>query len=129
MIFFSAFMMWSFSPAEYNVPGSKPTSIFRPLWDSINFTDFIVEILGSLKFFVDYARGKPGAHAPRTQPGPDGRKVDFGEAFGVEGAARTPDGENVRLQPYPPAPAGQSDTPPSSSEFARTQPAQRRLPP
>ena len=33
MVIFSAFMLWAYSPNEYNIPGSKPTGILRPLWD------------------------------------------------------------------------------------------------
>jgi hypothetical protein len=119
MVFFSGFMMWAFSPNEYKSQGQKATGIFRPLWDSINFSDFVVEILGSLKFFIDYARGKPNTHSTRIAKGSDGRKLDFGEAFGVEGSERGPaamrrnnaagveDEENVRLQPYPSSPPPQ----------------------
>jgi hypothetical protein len=137
MIFFSALMMWAFSPAEYHVPGERRTwNILRPLWDSVNYTDFAIEIFGSLKFFIDYARGKPHTHAPRVTPGPDGRKVDFGEAFRVEGAERrlpggSADGENVRLEPYPPAQPGSSllnNSSSSSSEFEQPRRAQTRRP-
>jgi hypothetical protein len=34
MVFFSVFMMWAYSPAEYMKEGATPTSIWRPLWDS-----------------------------------------------------------------------------------------------
>ncbi|KAL7278336.1 hypothetical protein ACG7TL_008312 [Trametes sanguinea] len=88
MVIFSAFMMYAYSWREYIVPGHPRTSIWRPLWDSINYKDFAIEILGSLKFFIDYARGKPGTHGPRVQvtdaeTGKTYTKMDFGEAFGV----------------------------------------------
>ncbi|KAG6846202.1 hypothetical protein H0H93_015454, partial [Arthromyces matolae] len=36
MVFFAAFMMWAYTPAEYKrQPGTPPTSIWRPLWDSM----------------------------------------------------------------------------------------------
>lgn len=38
MVLFAAFMMWAYSWTEYVVPGRK-TSIWRPLWDSINFSE------------------------------------------------------------------------------------------
>lgn len=63
MVFFSIFMFWAYSPDEYKVAGAKKTSIWRPLWDSINFWDFVVEIWGSFHFFFDYIRGKPAAHS------------------------------------------------------------------
>lgn len=53
--------------------------------------DFAHEIAGSLRFFVDYARGKPGTHGPRVpslearngqKPGTH-MKMNFGEAFGL----------------------------------------------
>ncbi|KAI0656125.1 DUF300-domain-containing protein [Cubamyces menziesii] len=88
MVIFSAFMMYAYSWREYVVPGRPRTSIWRPLWDSINYSDFAIEIAGSLKFFIDYARGKPGTHGPRvqitdSQTGKTYPKMDFGEAFGV----------------------------------------------
>ncbi|KAJ7287484.1 DUF300-domain-containing protein [Mycena rebaudengoi] len=73
MIFFSALMMWAFTSNEYKKPGSPATSIWRPLWDSINYADFAKEIFGSLKFYF--------CGAPRR----DTAKLDFGEAFGVSG--------------------------------------------
>jgi len=36
MIFFSLFMMWSFNWKEYRVEGEPHTSVWRPLWDSID---------------------------------------------------------------------------------------------
>ncbi|KAI0773041.1 DUF300-domain-containing protein [Trametes elegans] len=88
MVIFSAFMLHAYSWREYMVPGRPRTRIWRPLWDSINYSDFAVEIAGSIKFFVDYARGKPGTHGPRVQvvdseTGKSHPKMDFGEAFGV----------------------------------------------
>ncbi|KAI0668072.1 DUF300-domain-containing protein [Trametes maxima] len=88
MVLFSAFMLYAYSWREYVVPGRPRTSIWRPLWDSINYSDFAHEIAGSIRFFIDYARGKPGTHGPRaqvtdTQTGKTHTKMDFGEAFGV----------------------------------------------
>ncbi|KAI0326498.1 DUF300-domain-containing protein [Cubamyces sp. BRFM 1775] len=88
MVIFSAFMMYAYSWHEYVIPGRPRTSIWRPLWDSINYSDFAIEIAGSLKFFIDYARGRPGTHGPRvqitdSQTGKTYTKMDFGEAFGV----------------------------------------------
>jgi hypothetical protein len=37
MVLFAAFMMWAYPWAEYVVPDGKKTSIWRPLWDSINY--------------------------------------------------------------------------------------------
>ena len=48
--------------------------------------DFAHEIAGSLKFFVDYMRKKPGTHGPRipvTDSAGKQTKMDFGQAFGI----------------------------------------------
>jgi hypothetical protein len=58
---------------------NKVTSIWRPLWDSINFSDFALEIWWSFAFFIDYALGKPHAHSSSQTD-----KVTFGKAFGIE---------------------------------------------
>ncbi|KAJ7596533.1 DUF300-domain-containing protein [Mycena floridula] len=90
MIFFSGLMLWAYPAKEYaRPPGTRATSIWRPLWDSINYADFAREIGGSLKFFVDYARGAPSAHGHghrASRLNADGRqpKMNFAEAFGVE---------------------------------------------
>ncbi|KAF7361848.1 hypothetical protein MVEN_00529300 [Mycena venus] len=82
MIFFSAGMMWAFTWNEYKrKPGTPATSIWRPLWDSINYADFALEIFGSLRFFMCGASEEKVARA-------DSKRVDFGEAFGVEGHQR-----------------------------------------
>lgn len=41
MVFFSILMWWAYSPNEYNIPGAKKTSIWRPLWDSINYGNLL----------------------------------------------------------------------------------------
>jgi Organic solute transporter Ostalpha len=98
MVFFAIFMWWAYPASEYYnrdpenpkeigyVPAemsedeksrrrNRTTSIWRPIWDSINFSDFAIEIWSSFAFFVDYARGKPHTHSQRT---------DLGKAFGIE---------------------------------------------
>jgi len=87
MIFFSIFMMWSFSWTTYKVqPGEPHTSVWRPLWDSINFWDFAVEIGSELSYFASRFTGRP-------PPEPTGR--DIGEVFrvGVEGSSPEKDGQ------------------------------------
>lgn len=82
MVLFSILMWWAYTPKEYpRKEGSPPTSIWRPLWDSINYTDFAMEIVSSLRFFVDYIQGKPSTHSQQPL---EGGKMTFGEAFGVE---------------------------------------------
>jgi len=78
MIIFSGLMLWAYPAKEYKrQPGVPPTSVWRPLWDSINYSDFALEIWGSLKFFVSCGRLK-------TRRDHD-QAADFGEAFGVSG--------------------------------------------
>ncbi|KAJ6632276.1 DUF300-domain-containing protein [Mycena sp. CBHHK59/15] len=74
MVFFALLMWWAYAPREYRQPGKPHTSIWRPLWDSINYMDFAIEIFGSLRYFVGAA-----AHRHSVEPS----KMDFGEAFGV----------------------------------------------
>ena len=71
-----------------------------------------MEIIGSLRFYVDYMRGKPFTHSSSKGPDDDeGRKKDFGEAFGIttskqpmpvqQMAPEVPTEEAVLLGPYP----------------------------
>ncbi|KAG6916929.1 hypothetical protein DXG01_004690 [Tephrocybe rancida] len=79
MVIFAGLMMWAYTPAEYRrKAGTPPTSIWRPLWDSINYSDFAREIWGSLRFFFTGKQQQPEARD----------KLNFGQAFGVEGAPR-----------------------------------------
>ncbi|KAI8970724.1 organic solute transporter Ostalpha-domain-containing protein [Trametes punicea] len=108
MVIFSAFMIYAYSWREYVIPGRPRTSIWRPIWDSINYSDFAIEILGSIKFFIDFARGKPGTHGPRVQvtdaeTGKSYTKMDFGEAFGV-----SPRPYDSSAYPMPVAASGRS---------------------
>jgi len=107
MIFFSLFMMWSFNWKEYRVEGEPHTSVWRPLWDSINFWDFAVEIGSELAYFASRLTG-------RRPPPPTKRSL--GQAFGVEGyypagadlqggayplsTTRTSYDDDIRLTPY-----------------------------
>ncbi|PCH39036.1 DUF300-domain-containing protein [Wolfiporia cocos MD-104 SS10] len=87
MVCFSAFMVYSFSVKDYKIPGSPTTRIGQPLLDSINYSDFAIEIAGSLKFFIDYMRGRPYTRRPRvTTVDADGKtrpRMGLGEAFGI----------------------------------------------
>ncbi|KAF8123588.1 organic solute transporter Ostalpha-domain-containing protein [Boletus edulis] len=112
MVFFSLLMMWAYTWNEYKVEGAPKTSIWRPLWDSINFTDFIVEIVGSLKFFLGHSGGRSDAAIVNNY-----KSMDFGQAFGVDGKypadmvstndnpsairPRASYDEEIRLAPYP----------------------------
>ncbi|CAG7850779.1 SubName: Full=Uncharacterized protein {ECO:0000313/EMBL:CCA73435.1} [Serendipita indica DSM 11827] len=103
MVIFALFMWWAYPVSEYlnkSDPNTKEggyvptmmtddemerrrhstTSIWRPLWDSINYADMALEVYGSWVFFWDYATGKPHA---RSSGGKKDR-VTFGTAFGLE---------------------------------------------
>ena len=73
-----------------------------------------MEIISSLRFYVDYMRGKPFTHSSK---GPDGEgRKEFGEAFGIttskqpmpvqQMAPEVPPEEAVLLGPYPFASTG-----------------------
>jgi len=80
MVFFSCCMWWAYTPNEFKrKSGEAPTRIWKPLWDSINYTDFLLEILSSLGFFIAYAKGEPGTHGDK--------RANFGAAFGVDGTS------------------------------------------
>jgi len=110
MVFFALLMVWAYPASEYKQKGVGRTSIWRPLWDSINFSDFAREIWSSLVFFVDYIRRKPYARSSSYKA--EGRRMDFGEAFGLEdndsdvyksnGSSRLRGGGNGRsgIKPY-----------------------------
>lgn len=86
MVFFAGFMLWAYPVSEYRDPALGKTNMFRPLWDTINFSDFVAEIWLSLRFFIDYARGKPNTHTSRpVAPTASGnpRRANFDSAFGL----------------------------------------------
>ncbi|KAH8111564.1 DUF300-domain-containing protein [Phellopilus nigrolimitatus] len=85
MVFFAAGMMWAYPSTPYKEPGVK-TRIWRALWDSINYADFVTEIAGSVRFFIAYLRKEPNTHSPKAGTASDARKINFAQAFGVEGA-------------------------------------------
>jgi hypothetical protein len=87
MIIFSAWMMWAFPASEYKSKGSGHTGILSPLWDSINYSDFVREIYTSLKFFVDYMRGKPDTRERKDEL--EQGRVDYSKAFGLDRRAST----------------------------------------
>ncbi|KAJ7328708.1 DUF300-domain-containing protein [Mycena albidolilacea] len=113
MVFFALGMWWAYPSSEYWGQPDQPrvhTSIWRPLWDSINFMDFIREIWGSLRYFL----GAATHHHRDRSMGPDGAgpKLNFGEAFGVAPNSNAkllsssdhipydPPSEAIRLAPY-----------------------------
>lgn len=118
MVLFAIFMWWAYPASEYIKPQptldpSNPksqedaiipaapmtddekerrakgiTSIWKPLWDSINYSDFAREIWSSLSFFFDYFRGKPEAHSGSIKKKKQQGRVSFGSAFNLEGSSR-----------------------------------------
>lgn len=89
--------------------------------------DFAVEIFGSIKYYIDALRGKPGTRTTQSHPSPrtfnsrtgegvsgPGRKMDFATAFGVyqpraetdrklridRGGEANSSSEAIRLAPY-----------------------------
>nr|XP_019050727.1 hypothetical protein I302_01168 [Kwoniella bestiolae CBS 10118]OCF29657.1 hypothetical protein I302_01168 [Kwoniella bestiolae CBS 10118] len=74
MVFFSIYMGWAYNWTDYTDPLKNPhqrhTSIktyFQAIWDTINLSDFGLEIYLACKFLVDYIRGKPGTHSSSTK--------------------------------------------------------------
>ncbi|KAJ7101482.1 organic solute transporter Ostalpha-domain-containing protein [Mycena belliarum] len=95
MVFFALAMWWAYPASEYRHPGERHTGIWRPLWDSINYMDFVAEIWGSLRYFVGAA-----THHERVKPG-------FGNGFGAgergkldDGPEGEGEGDTIRLAPY-----------------------------
>ncbi|KAG8746444.1 hypothetical protein FRC10_004883 [Ceratobasidium sp. 414] len=78
MVIFACFMMWAYPVSEYARPDLPKTSVGRPIIDSLNFSDFAIEIWGSLRFFWDSALRKPHTRGSNHKD-----SMDFGEAFGV----------------------------------------------
>src|SRR5258708_37939562 len=68
MVFFSFFMLWAYPYKEFLPKGQEKTSIWRPLWDSINFSDFAYEIWTSWRFFFAYMRVKPHTRSLAVPP-------------------------------------------------------------
>ena len=77
--------------------GSIFVSVFRLFNDCfflklnffpVNTADFFQEIISSLRFFVDYIRGKPFTSSKGLR---DDGKTNFGEAFGVTTTSKEPE--------------------------------------
>ncbi|KAJ6454262.1 organic solute transporter Ostalpha-domain-containing protein [Mycena vitilis] len=77
MVFFALGMWWAYPASEYKNTGHERGSMFRALWDSINYMDFALEMYGSLRYFLGAATHH---HKGAT------KTMDFGEAFGVDGS-------------------------------------------
>ncbi|KAF7290762.1 hypothetical protein MIND_01317000 [Mycena indigotica] len=77
MVFFAIGMGWAYPATEYRT--SRPTSIWKPLWDSINYSDFIKEIWGSLRYYVTAAKERRHQRDPIEKE----EKPTFATAFGI----------------------------------------------
>ncbi|GFZ43421.1 hypothetical protein JCM24511_01141 [Saitozyma sp. JCM 24511] len=74
MVFFSIYMGWAYNWTDYTNPKINPVqrptgfkTYCQAIWDTINLTDFVLEIWHALVFFVNYMRGKPGTRGHTTQ--------------------------------------------------------------
>lgn len=141
MVFFAGFMIWSYPVSEYKPRGQGTTSIWRPLLDSINYSDFAIEIWGSLRFFVRYMLGRPGTHGVATpptsfsngypeddikfHPRPPVRR-NFGSAFGLEGYSHHfPYGGDARQRQYATTKPMDAQIPQSGSRQSLDRPLMR----
>ncbi|KAF7326047.1 hypothetical protein MKEN_00455600 [Mycena kentingensis (nom. inval.)] len=86
MVFFAIGMAWAYPVSEYRQTGkyghAQPTSIWRPILDSLNPTDFVREIWGSLTYYVGAAGKHERVEAARGL-GPAHEKPNFATAFGI----------------------------------------------
>ncbi|KDR75855.1 hypothetical protein GALMADRAFT_97799 [Galerina marginata CBS 339.88] len=84
MIFFAIFMSRAYPYNEYKRPqGTPATSIWRPLWDSINYSDFAQEVISSLAFFLNPKKSTSyvSAHSKAGRP----QAATFDSAFNLNG--------------------------------------------
>ncbi|RXW11650.1 hypothetical protein EST38_g14205 [Candolleomyces aberdarensis] len=103
MVFFAALMFWAYTWKEYKIKeGEKHTSIWKPLWDSINMMDFIREIgvpLTKLWSTDSQNRHRGGGTGvgPRVAKssgyngygGSPTQRLSFAQAFGLEPVDRS----------------------------------------
>ncbi|ODN83994.1 hypothetical protein L202_00029 [Cryptococcus amylolentus CBS 6039] len=73
MVFFSVYMGWAYNWTDYTDPSKNPhqretnfKTYLQAIWDTVNLSDFGVEVYRACRFFVNYARGKPGTHSEST---------------------------------------------------------------
>ncbi|KAI0690362.1 organic solute transporter Ostalpha-domain-containing protein [Cytidiella melzeri] len=148
MVLFSALMLWAYSYHDYIIPGEKKTwFILRPIWDSINLWDFVVEIFGSIRFFLCGSCGSrnKSASPPRLpvtdRYGHTRTKKNYEEAFGFGGGdydtkygnadeesgmrlRGTSSQENIHLGPYSsPYGAGDKGIPSAGTQVRSASPA------
>ncbi|KAK7028505.1 organic solute transporter Ostalpha-domain-containing protein [Favolaschia claudopus] len=126
MVLFAIGMWWAYPSSEYKRPGQGKTSIWRPLWDSVNYMDFAREIWGSMRYFFGAA-----THRHDRPIDADGPKMNFSEAFGIassdgRGVSKLVPGEEysnsyepdwIRLAPYAFSGPGASVESPQTAGF------------
>ncbi|KAH9485422.1 Transmembrane protein 184C [Psilocybe cubensis] len=79
MIFFALFMWWAYPSREYKQSlGTRATSIWQPLWDSVNYSDFAREIIFSLMYFIHLTKHTASYSIPAKRP-------SFNSAFLLDG--------------------------------------------
>ncbi|KAF8200775.1 DUF300-domain-containing protein [Pholiota molesta] len=84
MIIFSALMMWAYPYKEYRRRHGEPaTGIGRPLWDSINYSDFAAEIVGSSLYFLNRKKYDANMLARKKSDRP--QRPTYGSAFKLDG--------------------------------------------
>jgi hypothetical protein len=107
MVFFAGFMWWAYPANEYKT--GERTSIWRPLWDSINFSDFVMEIVGSARFYLNaYETRRKRGHTPpiaKAHTGPGAlqepqRRPTFADAFGLHSNGSSSDHVNETSRDY-----------------------------
>lgn len=82
MVFFSILMWWAYSFKEYHREDARPvTGIWKPLWDSINYADFVVEIASSFRYYWSAARHRHSS-SPPSHPPPPRKRGTMVQVFG-----------------------------------------------
>lgn len=103
-----------------------PVAYIRTKELMLCLADFVLEIAGSIRFFLNWLRRKPTGHGHRVEKVQYGQpKLDFGDAFGLTSGRsvahvdslgmphvpmRPSYDENIRLAPYPYTPTEGSTT-------------------
>ncbi|THH10913.1 hypothetical protein EW145_g981 [Phellinidium pouzarii] len=97
MVLFAAGMMWAYPSSPYRKEGVK-TNAFSALMDSLNFWDFVVEVTGSIKFFIGYLRKEPGMRSLKSWEASTGtaRTSNFAQTFGMSSDDSLPSGKSRR---------------------------------
>ncbi|TFK72243.1 DUF300-domain-containing protein [Pluteus cervinus] len=75
MVLFSGLMLWAYRAAEYKST-TGPTSIWRPLWDSINFSDFIRETVAATRYYLEAYRKRKADKSKSKSKIPPVSRVD-----------------------------------------------------